>query len=61
MTNKDLYCLYRAVELHETLGLTLGQGWNQAAREWSRCACVPQNIDRRDVEYDDDIDAEEFG
>ncbi len=53
--NKELYCLYRARQLNRSTGMTLGQGWNQAEREWKRGKCVPLNIDRRKYdEYDDD-------
>ena len=55
--NKELYCLYRARQLNESTGITLGQGWNQAEREWKRGECVPQHIDRREYEeYDDDME-----
>lgn len=56
INNKELYCLYRARELNESLGMTLRQGWDQAEREWRRGECVPQNIDRREDEYDDDME-----
>lgn len=54
--NRELYCLYRARELNEAYGMTLRQGWDQAAREWSRGEVVPQSIDRREDEYDDDME-----
>lgn len=59
INNRELYCLYRARELNETSGMTLRQGWAQAEREWSRCEIVPQNIDRREDEYDDDLEYNE--
>lgn len=55
--NRELYCLYRARQLNESTGMTLGQGWNQAEREWKHGECVPQDIDRREYEeYDDDTE-----
>lgn len=59
INNKELYCLYRARELKESLGMTLCQGWDQAEREWHRGEFVPHNIDRREDEYDDDMEYDE--
>lgn len=55
--NKELDCLYRARQLNESTGMTLGRDWDQAEREWKRGECVPQNVDRREYEeYDDDME-----
>lgn len=53
---KELYCKDRAAYLHENLGLSLKQGYEQAEREWNRTHKVSST-----PEYDDDIsDLEDY-
>lgn len=53
---KQIYCNDRAAYLHENLGLTLKQGYEQAEREWNRTHKVSSLPD-----YDDDVsDLEDY-
>lgn len=53
---KEIYCIDRARYLHENLGLTMKQGYEQAEREWNRTNKVSSLPD-----YDDDTtDLEDY-
>lgn len=53
---KEIYCIDRAMYLHENLGFTMKQGYEQAEREWDRTNKVSSLPD-----YDDDTsDLEDY-
>ena len=53
---KELFCRERAIFLHESLGLSYKQSYEQAEREWEKT-----RSDTPSMDYDDDIsDLEEY-
>lgn len=56
MSNKEVYCLYRAQYLHTTFGKPLIEGWQTAENEWHTGLASSKPKDYEADEYDDNVE-----
>lgn len=56
MTNKEVYCLYRAQYMNSVFGTPLVEGWVTAEAEWRKGEAPTKPIDYEQDDLDDDIE-----